>query len=60
MAVGAPWWAIALLALVWLVALLVAIGWFTTRPRVVVLVPVVVGVVWLVTVVAGARYLDWR
>lgn len=58
-AVGAPWWAITLLAVVWIGALLVAIAWFTTRPRAVVLLPLAVAVLWLLTVLAGARYLGW-
>jgi hypothetical protein len=58
-AVGAPWWAIAVLAVVWLGALLVAIAWFTTRPRAVVLLPVLVALLWLVAVLGGARYLGW-
>jgi hypothetical protein len=58
-AVGAPWWAIALLALVWVAALLLAVGWFTARPRAVVLIPLAVAVVWLATVIGGARFLGW-
>ena len=58
-AVGAPWWAISVLVVVWLVALLLAIAWFTTRPRAVAVIPVVVALVWLGTVLAGARYLGW-
>ena len=58
-AVGAPWWAIAALAVVWLVALVLAISWFGTRPRTVALIPVLVAVVWFATVVGGARFLDW-
>ena len=58
-AVGAPWWAITLLALLWLAALLLAIAWFTTRPKAVTLIPLVLILVWLGTVVGGARFLDW-
>lgn len=58
-AVGAPWWAITLLALVWVGALLLAISWFTARPRTVALIPVVVAVLWLATVLGGARFLGW-
>ena len=58
-AVGAPWWAITLLALVWVGALLLAIGWFTTRPKVVALLPLLMSLVWVATVVGGARFLDW-
>ncbi|MDR7255485.1 membrane protein YdbS with pleckstrin-like domain [Nocardioides sp. BE266] len=58
-AVGAPWWAIAALALVWLGALLLAVAWFTTRPRAVVVLPAVVAVVWLAAVIGGATVLGW-
>ena len=58
-AVGAPWWAMVLLVLVWLAALVLAIGWFTTRPRAVALLPAVVALVWVATVIGGARFLDW-
>ena len=58
-AVAAPWWAVTLLALLWVVALLLAITWFTTRPRAVALLPAVVAFVWVATVVGGARFLDW-
>lgn len=59
LAVGAPWWAVVLLVLVWLVALLLAIAWFTTRPRAVALLPAGVALVWLAAVVGGARFLGW-
>ena len=58
-AVGAPWWAITALAVVWLVALVLAIGWFNTRPRAVALIPVVVALTCFATVIGGARYLGW-
>jgi hypothetical protein len=58
-AVGIPWWALVALGVVWLAALGLALAWFTRRPRAVVLLPVVVAVVWFLTVVGGARYLDW-
>jgi hypothetical protein len=58
-AVDAPWWAIVLLGLAWVVALLLAIGWFTSRPRAVVMLPVVLALVWIATVLGGARFLDW-
>ena len=37
----------------------VAVAWFTSRPRLVVLLPVVVALVWFATVVGGARWLGW-
>ena len=58
-AVGAPWWTIALLSLVWLGALVLSIQWFTQRPRTVAMVPVVVALLWLATVLGGARFLGW-
>jgi hypothetical protein len=59
LAVAAPWWAVTLLALLWLGAVLVAITWFTTRPRAVALLPAVMVLVWVATVVGGARFLEW-
>ena len=58
-AVGAPWWAITLLALAWVMALLLAIGWFSSRPKAVALLPLLMALVWVATVVGGARFLDW-
>jgi uncharacterized membrane protein len=58
-AVGAPWWAITGLVLVWLVALVLAISWFSSRPRTVAAIPFVVALIWFATVVGGARFLDW-
>jgi hypothetical protein len=57
--VAAPWWAVTLLALVWVGALLLAIGWFTSRPAAVALIPVVLTVVWFATVLGGAQLLGW-
>ena len=58
-AVGAPWWALLLLAVAWLAALVLSIAGFTRRPRTVALIPVALALVWFATVVAGARYLEW-
>ncbi|TGN65269.1 hypothetical protein EXE59_15865 [Nocardioides eburneiflavus] len=58
-AVGAPWWAMLGVAMAWLVALVLAIAWFSRRPRAVVLLPVAVALLWFGTVVGGARYLGW-
>lgn len=57
--VGTPWWVVVVLGAVWLLALLLAIRWFTARPRTVVVLPVAVALVWLATVVGGAAYLGW-
>jgi hypothetical protein len=58
-ALGAPWWAMAGLALVWVAGLVLALRWFTRRPRTVVVLPVAVALVWLVTVLSGVRWLGW-
>jgi hypothetical protein len=58
-AVAAPWWAITLLVLLWIAGLLLSVAWFTRRPKLVVLIPVVLSLVWFATVVGGARYLGW-
>ncbi|MCF6379186.1 hypothetical protein L2K70_16360 [Nocardioides KLBMP 9356] len=57
--VGTHWWVVLPLGAVWVVALLLAIQWFTARPRTVVVLPVVVALVWLATILAGARWLGW-
>ncbi|WP_395695065.1 hypothetical protein [Nocardioides sp.] len=56
----APWWAVLLLVLVWVVLLVVATAWWTLHPRWVPGVPVVGVVVWLVVAVAGGAWLGWR
>lgn len=58
-AVGAPWWAVTLLVLLWVGALGLAIAWFSRRPKAVVVLPVLVALAWFVTVVAGARWGGW-
>lgn len=54
-----PWWALLGLAVLWLVALVVALRWFRSRPRSVVLLPIGVTLVWFATVVAGSRWGGW-
>lgn len=58
-AVGAPVWALVALVLVWVAGLVLCLAWFTPRPRLVVLVPVAISLLWFGTVVGGARFLDW-
>lgn len=59
MAVAVPWGALVGMALVWLLALALALAWFSRRPRAVMLLPVGVAVVWFGVIVGGARYLGW-
>jgi hypothetical protein len=55
----APWWAVALLLVVWTVAFVVATRWWTPHPRRVVVLPAVLVVLWFVVLNAGARWLGW-
>ncbi len=57
--VGTPWWVIVVLGVVWVVAFLLALQWFTSRPRTVIVLPVAVALVWLATVLGGAAWLGW-
>lgn len=55
----APWWVVVLLIAVWLVLFVLACRWWTPRPRVVALLPVVATVLWFAVMVAGGVWLDW-
>ena len=57
--VAAPWWVVALLMLVWLVAFAVGCTWFTRRPRALAVLPVALAGAWFALVVIGARGLGW-
>jgi len=56
---AAPWWVVALLALVWLLALVVATAWWSLHPTWVPWVPVTVAVVWFGVVAGGAAAFGW-
>jgi hypothetical protein len=49
-----PWWALLILALVWLLLVLRATRWFTPRPVATAVLPAVGLVVWLVAVALAA------
>lgn len=55
----APWWVVVLLIAVWLVLFVLACRWWTPRPRLVALLPVVATVLWFAVMVAGGVWLDW-
>ena len=55
----APLWAVLLGALVWLVFFVVGTRWFMTHPWRVAALPVVLLVIWVCAVTAGAAFLDW-
>ena len=57
--VDAPWWAIVVLMLVWVVALVRGCRWFIRRPVAVLVLAVVLAIGWFCVVMAGARWLDW-
>ncbi|MEI5675636.1 MULTISPECIES: hypothetical protein [unclassified Nocardioides] len=56
----APWWAVVLLLLVWLVLFVQACRWWTPRPRAVAVLPVVATVVWFAVILSGGLWLDWQ
>jgi hypothetical protein len=55
-----PWWVVAGLVVVWALALVVAIGWWTPHPTWLPWVPLVVAAVWFGTVVGGAAVFGWE
>ncbi len=57
--VDAPWWVTALMLLVWALALVQGCRWFVSRPRAVLVLPVLLALGWYAVVLAGARWLDW-
>lgn len=57
--VDAPWWAVALLMLVWVAALVQGCRWFVRRPVAVLVLAVLLAIGWFAVVMAGARWLDW-
>ena len=54
-----PWWVVALLMLVWVVALVQGCRWFVRRPVAVLVLAVLLAIGWFAVVMAGARWLDW-
>ena len=57
--IATPWWVVAALLVVWAVALFVATAWWSPHPGRVPWIPVVVAVVWFVTVAGGAAAFGW-
>ena len=56
----APWWAVAVMVLAWLVLFAVGVRWFMRRPWWVATLPVVMALFWTGTISAGAAFLDWN
>ena len=57
---AAPLWAIVLLLAFWAFLAVCAFWWFTHRPWVVLVLPVVAAVVWLLTLTLGEQVLGWQ
>lgn len=55
----APYWAVAVLLVVWLVLMVVTCRWFMPHPQRTLVMPVVAFAVWIAAIGAGATFLDW-
>ena len=55
----APWWAVVLLLVVWALALLVALAWWSRHPTRLPWLPVALAVLWFVVLNAGGAWLGW-
>ncbi len=55
----APWWAVVGLLALWLVLLVVALRWWTPRPRLVAAVPVAALLLWFAVLLLGHLALGW-
>lgn len=55
----APWWAVVLLLLVWVVFFAVGCAWWTQHPRRLPVLAVVAIVFWFVALLGGAAVFDW-
>jgi hypothetical protein len=55
----APLWAVLMLVLIWVIALI--LGWriWRSHPAVAVAVPVVTALIWLAVIAAGGQFLGW-
>lgn len=54
-----PWWALALLCAAWVCMLVLSIRWATSRPYVVLAMPLIALALWLVVISVGAAMLGW-
>lgn len=57
---AAPLWAIIVLLAFWLLLMVTGIRWFTTRPWLVLLFPVVAFAVWFAAITLGEQVLGWQ
>lgn len=57
---AAPLWAIVVLMIFWLVLLITAFRWFTSRPWLVLLIPFLAVAVWFGAMTLGEQVLGWQ
>lgn len=55
----APWWAVAVLLVVWAALLVLCLSWFTRRPTWVPFVGLFSIALWFIVLVAGGALLGW-
>lgn len=55
----APAWAVVALLVLWLVQFVLACRWFSRRPYVVLLMPLVALALWFGVIMAGGAFLGW-
>lgn len=55
----APYWAVGVLLVLWLLMLVVTCRWFMPHPKRTLVMPVVAFVVWIGAISAGGVFLDW-
>ena len=55
----APYWAVGVLLLVWLVMFVVTCRWFMPHPRRTLVMPVLAFALWFGAITAGSVLLDW-
>ncbi len=58
-ALVAPWWAVMLLLLVWVLMFIKACSWWTPHPRRIVVLGAIAVALWFVTLLTGAAFLGW-
>ena len=55
----APYWAVGVLVVVWLVMFVITCRWFMPHPKRTLVMPVIAIALWFGAISAGAFFLDW-
>lgn len=58
-ALVAPWWAVTLLMVAWVLMFVKACSWWSAAPRRIVVLGAVAIALWFVTLLVGASLLGW-